>query len=163
MLFGGIGAISAMVAAVICGVSGSFSGFDWLWVFPLSLVGSFLACAGVIFLVLWISCLCVDLNKPQEKESKYFRFLVKWLPKPILTILLTRVHTRGLKKTPKNGRFLLVSNHLNDLDPVVLLGYFPKSQLSFITKRENMSMFIVGKVMHKLLCQPVNREMTGRR
>ena len=158
MLLGVIAAFSAVVAVVFCVATGSFAGLTWLWVCPVSFLASFLVGVALVFLVLWVSCLCVDLNKPQEKESKYFRFVVKVLPKPILTILLARVHTRGLENTPKDGRFLLVCNHLNDLDPVVLLGYFPNSQLSFITKRENMSMFIVGKVMHKLLCQPVNRE-----
>ena len=42
--------------------------------------------------------------------------------------------------------------------PVTLLRYFSGSQLAFITKRENMSMFVVGKMMHKILCQPINRE-----
>ena len=75
-----------------------------------------------------------------------------------MTILLMRVHTEGLEKTPKSGRFFLVCNHINDLDPVTLMAYFSQCQLAFITKRENMSMFLVGKLMHKILCQPINRE-----
>lgn len=49
-------------------------------------------------------------------------------------------------------------NHLNDLDPLSLLKHFKKSQLAFISKRENDEKFIVGKLMHKILCQPINRE-----
>jgi len=68
------------------------------------------------------------------------------------------VDTKGLEKTPKEGRFMLVCNHLDDSDPAVLLHYFRDSQLAFISKRENRDMFIVGKLMHKLQCQLVNRE-----
>jgi 1-acyl-sn-glycerol-3-phosphate acyltransferase len=44
------------------------------------------------------------------------------------------------------------------MDPLTLLMYFSKYQLAFISKRENASMFIVGKLMHKLMCQMINRE-----
>ena len=40
----------------------------------------------------------------------------------------------------------------------MLLKCFKKSQLAFISKRENQSLFIVGPLMHKILCQPINRE-----
>ena len=40
----------------------------------------------------------------------------------------------------------------------MLLAYFKKKQLAFISKRENAEMFIVGKIMHKILCQRINRE-----
>ena len=100
----------------------------------------------------------MDLNKAQAHDSRFYRFVLKLVIPVIMAILQMRVHTSGLEKTPKDGRFLLVCNHINDLDPVTLLRYFSKSQLSFITKRENMSMFLVGKLMHKILCQPINRE-----
>jgi 1-acyl-sn-glycerol-3-phosphate acyltransferase len=152
MLLGAMTILSTVAAVVTFVLTGVF------WTLPLAFVGSFLGLGVVVFLVLWISCLCVDLNKPQEEESKYFRFLMKLIPRTVLTILLARVHTRGLEQTPTEGRFMLVCNHINDLDPVTLMGYFPNSQLAFITKRENMSMFLVGKIMHKILCQPINRE-----
>ena len=60
--------------------------------------------------------------------------------------------------TPKDGRFLLVCNHINDIDPAVLLKFFKKSQLAFISKQENRTKFVIGPVMHKILCQPINRE-----
>ena len=152
MLLGAMTILST-VAAII-----TFVQTGMIWTLPLTFAGSFLGLGVVVFLVLWISCLCVDLNKPQEEESKYFRFLMKLIPKTVLTILLARVHTKGLEQTPTEGRFMLVCNHINDLDPVTLMGYFPNSQLAFITKRENMTMFLVGKIMHKILCQPINRE-----
>ncbi len=152
MLLGSMAIVSAVAAVLTCVLT------EALWTLPLVFIGSFAACGVAVFLVLWISCLCVDLNKPQETESKYFRFLMKLIPKAVLTVLLARVETQGLEQVPADRRFMLVSNHLNDLDPVTLLAYFPNSQLAFITKRENMTMFLVGKIMHKLLCQPINRE-----
>lgn len=158
MVLGGIAVLSAGIAAAVCALTGAFSGLGWLWILPLSFAAGFLALAAVVFLFLWIMCARVDLSKPQTKDSRFYRGLIYQCADVILPILQMRVHTRGLEKTPREGRFLLVCNHIHDLDPVTLLGFFRKSQLAFITKRENMSMFLVGKLMHKILCQPLNRE-----
>ncbi len=150
--------LSAMISALICALTGGFESLNWLWILPVGLLGSLLVLAALFFLVLWLSCAFVDIEKPQEKDSKFHRFLVGNTAQLVLSILRMRMHTRGLEQLPKDGRFLLVCNHINDLDPVVLLAYFKKSQLAFISKRENADMFIVGKIMHKILCQRINRE-----
>ena len=158
MLLGTVTALSAAAGTAICLYFCALYGMGYLWVLPVGFVATFLTLALMVFLVLWVSCLLVDLEKPQEKESKYYRFLVRMMMPAAMSILQVRAHTEGLEKTPKTGRFLLVCNHLNNADPLVLLRYFPKKQLAFISKREASSMFLVGKLMHKIMCQPVNRE-----
>lgn len=158
MLLGGIALISAILAAVICGAAGAFSGFGWLWVLPAGFLGSFLTLLVLAFLFLWILCGRVNLNVPQEHDSPFYRRMAALYLGAVRTILQMRVHTQGLEKTPKEGRFVLVCNHINDMDPLTLLMYFNDSQLAFISKRENSRKFIVGKLMHKLMCQPLNRE-----
>ncbi len=154
-----IAMILALLAAVgICAGTGGFGDFDWVWLLPVGFVGSLAVMGVVFFLLLWLSCLGVDTEKPQKKDSPYFRKLAGTAAGAVIWILRMRMHTKGLEKTPKEGRFLLVCNHINDLDPVVLLRFFRKSQLAFISKRENNTMFLVGKVMHKLMCQLINRE-----
>ncbi len=156
MLLGGICAISVLAAVGVCIASGL--GLNCLWVAPLSFLGSFLGLLIVAFLFLLIACLCVDQNKPQEKDSRFYRKLVDLYIPLVLTVGRARVHTRGLEQTPKSGRFLLVCNHLHEADPVILLKYFRKNQLAFIGKLETRDMFLVGPLMHKILCQLVNRE-----
>jgi len=150
--------LALLMAVGICVGAGGFGSLAWLWVLPVSFLGSFLALAVALFLTVWISCMLVDTNKPQEKDSKYFRWLVHVAVDAAVWLLRVRIHTKGLEQTPQNGRFLLVCNHINDLDPVTLLTCFRKSQLAFISKRENTTMFLVGKFMHKLSCQLINRE-----
>jgi len=147
-----------LVALGICGAVGGFSGLSVLWILPLCLLGSAVGLAALVFLTLWFLCAIVDMEKPQTKDSKFYRCVVYVAADLALWILRARVHTKGLEKTPKEGRFLLVCNHINDLDPVTLLAYFKKSQLAFISKRENTTMFLVGKFMHKIMCQLINRE-----
>lgn len=158
MILGILLGLSAAIACAVTGIADAFSGFAWLWVLPVSFVASFLVLIILAFLVLVVSCAFVDPEKPREEENKFFRLLIKIYPGLILSVLPVKVRTRGLEKIPKSGRFLLVSNHLHEADIVVLLHYFRKSQLSFISKQENRDMFLVGKVMSQLQCQLINRE-----
>ena len=158
MLLGYIALLSIAASAALCAAGNAFAGWAWTYLLPLYFAGCFLALVAAVFLVLLVSCALVDLSKPQKKENRYYRWLIKLIPAAVFRILFVRMHTRGLEQLPKSGRFLLVCNHINDLDPVVLLKHFPNSQLAFITKRENMKMFLVGKLMHKIMCQPINRE-----
>ncbi|MBO5953094.1 MAG: 1-acyl-sn-glycerol-3-phosphate acyltransferase [Oscillospiraceae bacterium] len=158
MLIGGITALSTVLAVVICLCCGCFGSLTWLWVLPLGFAGSFLVLGVLAFLFFYAMCAIVRQDKEQDKDSPFYRWIAGLLTEAAMTILQMRVHTRGLENTPKEGRFLLVCNHLNDLDPVTLLEFFKKSQLAFISKRENSTMFMVGNLMHKLQCQLINRE-----
>lgn len=150
--------LALIMAFGICGGAGGFADLSWLWLLPVGFVGSLLALALALFLVLWIACAFVDLEKPQKKDNPFYRGLIYLMTDVALWVLRMRMHTKGLEQVPKSGRFLLVCNHLSLLDPVVLLAYFKRSQLAFISKRENNTMFLVGKLMHKIMCQLINRE-----
>lgn len=131
-----------------------------LW--PLAFAGAFLGCfLGLIiltFLVVWIMSELVDLSVPQERMDPVYRKVMYLVIDFVVSFMRIRIKTEGLEKTPKEGRYLLVCNHLNDVDPAVLMKFFPQQELAFISKRENEQKFILGKFMHRLLCQSINRE-----
>ena len=153
MLLKGIAALSLVLAAVICAVSGIF----WLWMLPLFAL-LYLAGLGIAFAFLWICCKAVDMEKEQEEDSRFYRAIMYVYIEALISLVLVRLHTKGLEKTPKEGRFLLVCNHLFIADPGVLLHCFRKSQLAFVTKKENLKLPIIAPIMHKILCQPIDRE-----
>lgn len=158
MLLGCVLAASALVAAGICLLTGAFAGLMWLWLLPLCFVGAFVVLAGLAFLFFWFMCSRVDINKPQENDSKFYRGMMHLYVDAVLTIARVKVKTSGLEQTPKSGRFLLVCNHTDNSDPIILLRVFARQQLAFISKRENKTMFVIGPMMHKLQCQLINRE-----
>ena len=155
MLIGGILLLSALFAALM---SIGAQGLSWLWIAPVSFLGGVVALAVLAFAFLWLMCQIVDQSKEQQHDSKFYRRMMKLYIAAIKTVVRLRIHTEGLEKTPKDGRFLLVCNHTSLADPVILLHCFADSQLAFISKRENADMFLVGKAMHKILCQTINRE-----
>lgn len=158
MLLSFLFAVPALCSVLICLGCGCFQSLDWLWVLPVSYIGSLAVLAALIFLTVYLLAQAVDPTKPQEKDSKLYRFVINCITEAAIPILSVKMHVQGLEKTPKDGRFLLVCNHLELMDPVILLHYFRRSQLAFISKKENADMFLVGKLMHKIQCQLMDRE-----
>ena len=158
MLLGVIVAVSVAAALVICLLTGGFAGLGWLWMVPVMTLGFVLLGILLAFLFLLLLASAVDLNKEQKEDSRLYRKTVELYLESALPPLRWHVKTTGMEKVPASGRFLLVCNHVSLADPVVLLRVFAGKQLAFISKRENQTMFLVGKLMHKMLCQPVNRE-----
>ena len=155
MLLGGITLVSAVIAVII-GVGAE--GLNWLWIIPVLTLGFVLLGILLAFLFLLFLASIVDLKKEQKADSKLYRKTVELYLQSALPPLRWHIKTTGMEKVPENGRFLLVCNHVSLADPVVLLRVFTGKQLAFISKKENQTMFLVGKVMHKMLCQPIDRE-----
>ena len=158
MLFYATLITAAALSGFACWGFGGFEDLTWLWLLPVGFLVSLIALVIVLFVFLYICSCLVNTQRPQEKDSRFYRWLITVYAGFVRVLLQMRIHKKGLEKLPKDGRFMLVCNHIHDLDPVVLLHVLPRSQLAFISKRENGRKFIVGKVMHKILCQPINRE-----
>ena len=158
MLLNLIFAFSALVALGICAAAGGFSTLAWLWLLPLGFVGCYVLCLIVCFLMVWISARGTDPEAEFDTDDPYIRGIVRWYAPAVMRLLGCRIQATGLEKLPADGRFLLVSNHLADLDPGIFFTVFPQNQLAFIAKKEVRDMPIIGVLMRRILCQFVNRE-----
>ena len=151
-MLAGVISLIALVAAVIVGWNFGF------WAALGTFLGAFLLQALIVFLYLLYLCRKVDQNVPQEEIDPQYKKVADLILESVLPILRIRIRKFGLEKMPKEGRFLLICNHCNDSDPIILMRVFGKYELAFISKRENSTMFVIGPMMHKLLCQLINRE-----
>lgn len=158
MLFGIVTGLSALAAALLCWGTGGFESFAWLWMLPIGFVGSFLLLAAAAFGFLVLVCALIDPDKPREKDSPWFRRMILTYIHAVLTILPVKVRKEGFEKLPQDGRFQLVCNHIDNLDPAFLLHCCARHPVAFVAKKEAGSMFLVGKVLPKLLCTLINRE-----
>lgn len=149
--------LCALFALGVCALAGGFAGLAWLWLLPVGFLVGFLLCLIVCVLLVWIPSLFIDPEQPQE-ESKYVRTIVKLYAPAVFRLLGCRIHTVGTEKLPKDGRFLLVCNHTSTLDPGIPLAVFPEAQLAFISKKENLELPVIGKMMLKIQCQLLDRE-----
>ena len=120
--------------------------------------GSFALTALICFLLVWIPSLTADPDRECNGDSKYFRTLARYYAPAIFTLLRTKIQITGKEKVPKQGRFMLVCNHIDNLDSGVMLAAFPDSQLAFLAKKETKEFFLIGKLMCRIGCQFVDRE-----
>ena len=153
-----------MLLRTITGLSLLISGVTFavcdlsLWLLPVLFAGCYLALLLLAFLVFCLFGWAVDMDKPQERDSKLYRTVAHLYIEALIHLVGLKMEVAGLEKTPGDGRMLLVCNHQNESDPGILMHYFKNCQLAFIAKKEARNMFMVGKFMHKLMCQLVNRE-----
>ncbi len=153
MLLRTIAAVSAVLAVVLYYCLDAA-----LWLIPVLFLGFCLLCLPVAFLILWAFSAAVDMDKPQEHDSKLYRRVVMLYIDALMVLAGVRMEMAGLEKMPDAKRIMLVCNHQNEADPGILMHYFRKYELAFVAKKEADDMFLVGKLMHKMLCQPINRE-----
>ena len=158
MLFYILCALAAVLAGAVCALTGAFAGLAWLWLLPVLAAAFLLGLLLLAFGFLALACALVDQDKPQERDSGFYRCLAHVYIDAVIRAIGLRLVTDGLEQLPAEGRFLLVCNHQHDIDPALLLHVFPRRGLTFISKRENRTMPIVGRVMHKLRCPLLNRE-----
>ena len=158
MLLGTYAALSCVIGVVVCFVTGAFGTASWMWMLPVTVIGCLLTLILATFAFLMILCKRVDQDVPQEEDDKLYRVVANLVIESVLPVLRIHVKTSGLDKMPKDGRFLLIANHTDNSDPIILLYCLAKYQLAFISKRENRDMFVIGPMMHKLQCQLINRE-----
>ena len=64
----------------------------------------------------------------------------------IILAAFTRIHIEGLENVPRSGSFLMVSNHLNLIDPPVL-GALLRRRIAFMAKEELFRTPVVGWVV----------------
>ena len=153
MLLKTISGLSLLVSCVI------FACMGWkLWTLPLLFAAVYAALFLLALIFLWAVCALVDFDKPQEEDSPFYRRVMHLYIEALIQLVRVRLHTKGLENTPKEGRFLLVCNHLFIADPGIVLHCFRNSQLAFLTKKENYKLPFIGAFMHKILCQPIDRE-----
>lgn len=118
-------------------------------------IGSLLAYIVAVYAA---SELTVDMDEPQEKPSKFWQWNMDQLAEIICALVGARVTVSGAEKLPEGQRYLMVCNHRSIFDPIASIKLFGAKEYIYISKPENFKLPIVGPVMHKCGCLPVNRD-----
>ncbi|MDD5431384.1 MAG: lysophospholipid acyltransferase family protein [Candidatus Omnitrophica bacterium] len=81
----------------------------------------------------------------------FCKFLAKFLLKCFFGFKQT-----GLENIPKKGGFILASNHVSHMDPIVLSAACPR-MINFMAKKELFTGFLFSRWLFSLRAFPVNR------
>lgn len=150
--------LSAVITLLLEKFYGIMQNPNSFWIVPLIFIGIFFAFFILHALIVLGMIFTVNLKK-QPKGTKFFRFLVKTGLPFLLRLARVKFETQGLDKIPTGTRMLVVCNHQHNFDPVVIVNFFPDSELSFIGKKEILTtMPFAARAMHMLECLYIDRE-----
>lgn len=118
--------------------------------------------ACVALYLLWaLSCfLCtrfVDLEKDCVRHSGVFRFHANRIIDSLCFFLRVKLEVTGTEILPSR-KFLLVGNHRSAMDPILEMGALRNYHPGFIAKQELFKIPVIGRVMHKSFCLPLDRK-----
>lgn len=130
----------------------------WFWV-PVVLLFVFFAVALFLFLLIaYLSTLHINVDEVKERPSPLGVFVCQEFAAFVLYISGIRVVTTGLEKVPTDKRFLFVSNHRSNLDPIVVMDKMRDYNIAFISKISNLRIPAIGKMIHEWCFMSIDRE-----
>lgn len=112
---------------------------------------------GLYILLLWISSLLVHTDREYPENSRYYRWLLNSATGIMILVLRIRLKVSGVEKLPE-GRFLLVSNHRSNFDPILTWFVLRKRDIAFVSKRENFDVPIFGRFIRRCCFMAIDRE-----
>lgn len=150
--------LSLLLSSVVSLLTGAFESYHWLWMLPLVALGVLVVLIACFFGYLVLLARLVDQTKEQDGDAPHYRKVAELIVESAVPLVRIHVKSKGLDKVPATGRFMLVSNHVDLLDPAPILYALPGRQLAFVAKQEVRGYFLVGALLHKLQGQFINRE-----
>lgn len=154
-LFCAASAVAAGVTAVNMGLFGGIMGVLW---FLLLGFGYFVLLALLWLLGVVIVSATVDQSKPAGENQKKYRWLMAETLLLLFTICRVRIRVKNMELVPTDSRYLFTCNHISIFDPLATLIAMRKKDMTFISKKENMSRPVVGNLMHAGGMLPIDRE-----
>ena len=97
-------------------------------------------------------------SKAIDRQSAFARAMCVVTAWIATTIMGVKMHMTGEDKLPKSGRFVFVCNHRSGFDPLSVIRYLRKYNISFISKPSNMELPLIGNVAYRAGYLPINRE-----
>ena len=123
---------------------------------------SFLICWAVLFIFFGIICviisLPVNINKEYAKTSRFYTTLFGLMLEFAGFISGARVIVNGRDKIPRKERFLFVSNHRSNYDPIIQCGEMKLQPMAFISKRANFRIPFIRRYMVRCRYIPLERK-----
>lgn len=151
--------IAVAASAFLCIICDWVNSIADAWI-PLAAAAAIWLVAVIVHvLACVVLALAVNTKKPPVKKRYrfYYNFMIATLDAAI-KLFRIRIHTEGMELVPDDSKFLFVSNHISNFDPIVTMLKLRGRRLVFVTKRENIRIPVGGPIMYASGCIPLNRE-----
>lgn len=117
-----------------------------------------LLCLYLIYIVFLFLLSLTIPKKEYEEDSPFFRFILNSSTRRALFFLRIHYKVNGIEKIPKNVKCLFVSNHPSNYDPIVSWLVFKDWKPAYISKKENFSVPIFGRIIRRCCFMAIDRQ-----
>lgn len=131
-----------LVTGLYALLAASVTVWSLLGVFALS----FLAANLLFALTFWLNSVLLpklEPGAPIKKQHRFSRWICASVSQWLGGYAGVRVHITGREKLPE-GPFLFVSNHRSMFDPLIVMGWLDRYNISFVSKPSNLTIPIAG-------------------
>ncbi|MCJ7666497.1 MAG: 1-acyl-sn-glycerol-3-phosphate acyltransferase [Actinobacteria bacterium] len=105
--------------------------------------------------------MCAQKLKTRHGRAYWILFTMIQIALKTIFKIFYRVDVTGLKKIPKKGKYIICSNHISYLDPVLMGAYIPRYTY-FMAKKELFSVSFLSNLVTYLNAFPVARNGIDR-
>ena len=104
----------------------------------------------------FLSGLFTGHKKEYKTDSKFYRFVLNSMTGLVLFFARVKIVKKGVDLP--EGRFLIVGNHRSNLDPIVSWYKFRKTNISCISKPQNLKIPFYGAIVRRCCFLAIDRE-----
>ncbi len=150
--------LALLTETLICLCTDILSGWVDFWIPIVLFLSIFLGLSALHILFSLVVSWFFNKKKLCDRPNKFCRFWVYVTVELMLDFARVKVEVKGAEKIPTDKRFLLVSNHRSNLDPMINIVHLYKNEIAYISKPENFKIPAAGPFIHKCCFLPIDRE-----
>ena len=91
-------------------------------------------------------------------KSKLYANFKKWLQKPVCFVLRIHCHNSENEPDESEGPYVVIANHIANIDPISICAVIDKQQPHFMAKKELFKVPLLNKLVAALGAYPVDRK-----
>ena len=91
-------------------------------------------------------------------KSKLYANFKKWLQKPVSFVLRIHAHNSENEPDENDGPYVVIANHIANIDPISICAALHKQQPHFMAKKELFKVPLLNKLVAALGAYPVDRK-----
>lgn len=159
MLIELITVLSAIATAVVGSLTFWPVQSGWDFYIPIVLyLATYIGVLALWWIVIWIFGLHIDQKHEHNKPNAFAKF---WFLQCVTFTdyhAYAKVRVSGLRRLPKNSRFLLVCNHRSNFDPMIISDKIGYKDIAFIAKRDTFKIPLAHRMMWGICFMPIDRD-----
>lgn len=127
------------------------------WIILWAAMG-FLALALLYILFLQVCNLLVNPRKEYDHCDRFYFRVLNSAAFCSFRLARLKIRLEGAEKIPWERRFLLVSNHCSNFDPIITWYLLRKNNMAFVSKKENFKVPLFGRMIRKCGFLEIDRD-----